>query len=80
MELVFYLLQRTKTNIVSGILTGIMSGLGSAALIGFINSRLNNPDTSFDNAVLVFTGLAFLVLSTHTIYGDCYARGSGRRP
>lgn len=67
MELVFYLLQRTKTNIVSGILTGIMSGLGSAALIGFINSRLNNPDTSFDNAVLVFTGLAFLVLSTHIL-------------
>ncbi|MEQ1778440.1 MAG: cyclic peptide export ABC transporter [Nitrosomonas sp.] len=65
MDIIVHLLLRSRINIVVGVLTGIVSGLGSAALIGLINTEVHSTASDFGYTPLIFCGLGFLVLLTH---------------
>ncbi len=65
MDIVIHLLSRSRISIVLGVVTGIVSGLGSAALIGLINTEVHTTSLDFGYAPWIFGGLGFLVLFTH---------------
>lgn len=65
MDIVIHLLSRSRFNIVLGVATGIVSGLGSAALIALINTEVHTTALDFGYAPWIFGSLGFLVLFTH---------------
>lgn len=67
MDIIIHLLSRSRTWIILGVVAGILSGLGNAALIGFINTEVHNASSGFGYAPWIFGGLGFLVLSAHII-------------
>lgn len=64
-DIVIHLLSRSRFNIVLGVVTGIVSGLGSAALIALINTEVHTTALDFGYAPWIFGSLGFLVLFTH---------------
>ncbi|MCG7756774.1 MAG: cyclic peptide export ABC transporter, partial [Nitrosomonas sp.] len=67
MNIIIHLLLGSRAWIVLGVVTGIVSGLGSAALIGLINTEVHAISSDVGYVPWLFTGLGFLVLSTHVI-------------
>lgn len=67
MDIIIHLLSRSRAWIILGVAAGILSGLGSAALIGFINTEVHSATADFGYAPWIFGGLVFLALSTHII-------------
>lgn len=67
MNIIIHLLLGSRAWIVLGVVTGIVSGLGSAALIGLINTEVHAISSNVGYVPWLFTGLGFLVLSTHVI-------------
>ncbi len=65
MDIIIHLLTRSRAWIVLGVVTGIVSGLGSAALIGLINTEVHAVAATSGHVPWLFAGLGFLVLSTH---------------
>ncbi len=64
MDIAFHLIKCSQKNIVLAVITGIVSGLGSAALIGLINTELHATSSDFRLTVFHFAGLAVLVIFT----------------
>ncbi len=67
MDILIYLFSRSKIKMVFAIVVGIVSGLGSAALISLINSALHTTSSSMGLGPWVFGGLGYLVLVTLVI-------------
>lgn len=64
MDIAFHLIKCSQKNIVLAVITGIVSGLGSAALIGLINTELHATSSDFRLTIFHFAGLAVLVIFT----------------
>lgn len=62
MDIVIHLIKCSRIYIVLAVITGIMSGLGSAALIGLINTELHATSSDFRLTIFLFTGLAVLII------------------
>ncbi len=63
MDIVFHLIRRSRINILFAVIMGIMSGLGSAALIGLINTELH-ATSPVHLTVLFFVGLGAVVIAS----------------
>ena len=62
MDIVFHLIRRSRISIVLAVITGIASGLGSAALIGLINTELHAAASDFSLTLWLFAALGTLVI------------------
>ena len=67
MDIVFHLIGRSRINIVLAVITGIVSGLGSAALIGLINTELHATTSDFKLTILLFAGVMVLVMLSQIV-------------
>ncbi len=67
MDIIFYLIGRSRINIVLAVITGIVSGLGSAALIGLINTELHATASDFKLTILLFASLGTLVILSQIV-------------
>lgn len=67
MDIVFHLIGRSRINIVLAVITGIVSGLGSAALIGLINTELHATTSEFKLTILLFAGVMVLVMLSQIV-------------
>lgn len=67
MNILFYLIGRSRFSIMFAVMAGILSGLGSAALIGLINSELHAITSDFKLTILLFGGLGILVLLSQIV-------------
>lgn len=64
MDIVFHLIARSRNSILMAVITGIASGLGSAALIGLINTELHSTAVDFNLTLWLFAALGTLVIIT----------------
>lgn len=67
MNIVFYLIGRSRVSIMLAVIAGILSGLGSAALISLINTELHATTSDFKLTILLFGGLGLLVLLSQIV-------------
>lgn len=64
MQLFSFILRNFKVNIFITVITGVVSGVGSAVLITFINRVLSRSELSNARTAWQFTGICLLVLLT----------------
>lgn len=62
MDIVFHLIGRSRISILFAVIMGIVSGLGSAALIGLINTELHATTSNIHLTILLFVSLGVVVI------------------